>query len=269
MTLLFDLEMKCIFCKRDSEASRSVEHVIPESLGNTDHILPRGVVCDACNNYFARKIEKPLLETPYFREHCYRARIQTKKGRPPRVLGYHLQTRLSIELWPELDGSGIGIGAARESDEAAWIRSIQCSSHGTLLIPVATAPDERLISRFLAKVALEALALRFLDVSAGVEEVAEKSELDPLRQYARKGSGKFWPYHKRIIYSPNHEFSAPEDESYEVLHEWTFLYTEGKDLYLVLALFGVEYAINLGGPEVEGYRQWLVRASGKSPLYLE
>lgn len=54
--------MNCIFCKEESSNSRSIEHIIPESLGNKDHVLPPGIVCDKCNNYFARKIEKKILE---------------------------------------------------------------------------------------------------------------------------------------------------------------------------------------------------------------
>ena len=58
-----------------------------------------------------------------------------------------------------------------------------------------------------------------------------------------------------------------ESEPYEVLHEWIFLYTEGYELYFVLALFGIEYAINMGGPYIDGYKQWLTEKSGNSPLY--
>lgn len=56
--------MKCIFCKEDSATCTSVKYIIPESLGNKEHILPKGVVYDNCNNYFAVKIEKPLLDIP-------------------------------------------------------------------------------------------------------------------------------------------------------------------------------------------------------------
>ena len=49
---------KCIFCHKDVSISKSVEHIIPESLGNKSHVLPKGYVCDECNNYFARKVEK-------------------------------------------------------------------------------------------------------------------------------------------------------------------------------------------------------------------
>ena len=53
--------MICLFCKENSTNSISVEHIIPESLGNKEHILPKGIVCDKCNQYFAIKLEKPLL----------------------------------------------------------------------------------------------------------------------------------------------------------------------------------------------------------------
>lgn len=41
---------------------KSEEHIIPKSLGNEEMILPKGIICDSCNNYFAREIEKPFLE---------------------------------------------------------------------------------------------------------------------------------------------------------------------------------------------------------------
>lgn len=70
----------CIFCHKDSSTSKSVEHIIPESLGNKEHILPKGYVCDACNNYFSVKIEKELLAQPYFVSMRRRNDIRTKKG---------------------------------------------------------------------------------------------------------------------------------------------------------------------------------------------
>ncbi|HET8891812.1 MAG TPA: HNH endonuclease [Candidatus Angelobacter sp.] len=29
---------RCIFCKNDSSGSRSIEHILPESLGNKEHL---------------------------------------------------------------------------------------------------------------------------------------------------------------------------------------------------------------------------------------
>lgn len=262
--------MICIFCKHNSDASRSIEHVIPESLGNEDHILPPGIVCDGCNRYFAIKIEKPLLETPYFRDLCYRTKLPNKKGRPPRILGFNPQSSSPVELFPDMNGSGASIAAALEKDEKRFIQSIRSLPRGTLVVPVPREPDRYLFSRFLAKVAIEALALRLLDLPRGLQEVVDKKELNPIRNYARRGLGtSFWDYHSRAIYSPDSVFVESDEISYEVLHEWTFLYTQTRELYLVLALFGMEYAINLGGSYIEGYENWLSCNNYKSPLYPE
>lgn len=75
--------MKCIFCKNDTSQTRSIEHIIPQSLGNEEHILPRGTVCDSCNNYFARKIENPVLSSGMFKLLRAERNISNKKGRIP------------------------------------------------------------------------------------------------------------------------------------------------------------------------------------------
>jgi len=219
--------MNCIFCGKNSAASKSVQHVIPESLGNTEHTLPPGVVCDTCNNYFAREVEKPLLDTPYLRHARYQARIPSKKGRPPSVLGVHLQSLVPVALFPSMKGDGTSIAAAREQDEQRWIHSIRSSSHGSVVVPVPDEPDDHLLSRFLGKVAIEALALRLLDIPGGLQAVAEMEDLSALREYVRKGTGvRFWPFHKRKLYPPDFRFPGPDGEPFEVLHEWTFLYTK-------------------------------------------
>ncbi len=111
--------MNCIFCKGDSSGSRSVEHVIPESLGNTEHMLNPGIVCYQCNNYFSLKVEGPLLADPYFRYQCSQAHIPSKKGRPSRVRGFHPQSRTVIEVVRNLDGSGISLKRGAENKKVA------------------------------------------------------------------------------------------------------------------------------------------------------
>jgi hypothetical protein len=75
--------MHCIFCKKESSASKSREHIIPESLGNTTHCLPPGVVCDPCNSYFSREIEKPFLGSPAITLLRFRQGIPSKRGKIP------------------------------------------------------------------------------------------------------------------------------------------------------------------------------------------
>ena len=260
--------MTCIFCKLDSSGSHSVEHIIPESLGNTEHVLAAGIVCDRCNNYFSNHVEGPLLADPYFADQRFRASIKTKKGKAPRVQGLHLQSRVELELYRNLDSSGISVGAAHEKDEAVWVESLlKRSEAGSFLIPTPDAPSESLMSRFLAKLALECLARRLADVDGGISEIASKPELDPIRNYARRGYPKNWPFHCRRLYPADFAFAETGRSPYEVLHEWTLLYEDDQLLYLVVAIFGVEYAINLGEPEIATYAVWLKDNHHSSPLY--
>jgi len=53
---------KCIYCSRTSEPFTSQEHIIPEGLGNEELILPKGFVCDTCNNGILSKLDNYLLK---------------------------------------------------------------------------------------------------------------------------------------------------------------------------------------------------------------
>ena len=152
-------------------------------------------------------------------------------------------------------------------DGKAWVESVGRSAYGKLYIPQPSTPNESLMSRFLAKLALECLALRLVDIEGGIEELASNHELDPIRNYARRGGAKLWPFHARALYPPNFLFADSSQQPYEVLHEWTLLYEDDDLLYLVIAIFGMEYVLNMGEPEAAAYQAWLKRNSGLSPLY--
>lgn len=47
-----------------------------------------------------------------------------------------------------------------------------------------------------------------------------------------------------------------------------FLYTPQGELYFVIAFFGREYAINMGGPEIDGLVSWFAANDNRSPLCL-
>lgn len=258
--------MRCIFCKTDSSESKSVEHVIPESLGNTEHILPKGAVCDKCNNYFARKVEGPLLNSDYFKHARFGNKIRSKRGRIPPLTGIHYESGSIIQISNE-DGGYI---PSKQTDVWRFIASISSNKSGRLIFPVAIEPDEYLLSRFLGKVAFESLALRLMNFPEGLEEIVNKEELDRLRDYIRRGSSNLiWPFHARRIYPEQHLFHEEGYGNYEVLHEFNFLYMESQDLYFILIVFGVEYAINLDRPDISEYFDWLHKNGGKSPLYLQ
>jgi hypothetical protein len=140
------------------------------------------------------------------------------------------------------------------------VRSV-CFATGHLL-------DERLMARFLAKVAIEILAQRLVKVEGWEQALIDDPQLDPLRQFARVGNKpQNWPLSRRQIYGENDQ-QVEISGSYQVLHEYTLLYTEARELYAVVCIFGEEFAINFGGPEVSGYGTWLKQHGQRSPLYL-
>lgn len=259
--------MRCIFCKEDSSASKSVEHIIPESLGNTEHTLPRGVVCDACNNYFALKIEKPLLDSDYFAQTRFRNSVGNKRGKIPTIMGLHLPSRLAVEV--SKNDEGLSIYPNRQKDESSFVQSVRASKSGKLLLPYPPEQesDPRIMSRFIGKVAIEALAQRFLRIEGGIEEVTNDKQLDELRSYVRRNTPKtlHWHFHRRRIYPEGCVFTE-HDTPYEILHEFKFLYTRARELYFVMAIWGIEYTINMATPEIDGYVEWLNQNQNRSPL---
>lgn len=59
---------RCIWCKRtEPEAVFTTEsHALAKAVGNVVQVLPPGIVCDQCNQYYGSKIEPWLLDDPLF-----------------------------------------------------------------------------------------------------------------------------------------------------------------------------------------------------------
>jgi len=256
--------MICLFCKENSSNSKSVEHIIPESLGNKEHILPKGVVCDKCNQYFAIKIEKPLLEKPYFTNARSRNIVESKKNNIP--LGD------AFVLGPSIDKVKFGFENGKnfvvfENEEV--LSNVISKGKGSFIIQMNDEPEKEdlIVSRFLAKCALEFL-VNYIKDDLWIDEIINKEELNSLRNYARYGQGKFWKYSQRRIYNEEDRFidHLYHPEPYEILHEMELLYLESKVMYFIIVIFGIEYAINLGGSELELYYNWLKENNNISPV---
>jgi len=77
----------------------------------------------------------------------------------------------------------------------------------------------------------------------------------------------------RRIYPAEYQFSDDVDPEFQVLHELDLLFIPASNLktggeyYVVIAILGFEYAINLAGPELDGYLRWLDANDGSSCLY--
>jgi len=254
---------ECLFCKSDSTSSKSVEHIVPESLWNTQHVLPPGVVCDACNNYFAREVEKPFLDSSAMTQLRFQEAIPNKRGRVP-VGSALLAPGFPVVAHRHLDGP---VKLTLDVPPEAFAHILN-APNGTLVIPASgTPPEKRVISRFLAKMAIEALAHRLLRVDGGVSYVANEVQFDPLRRFARRGEPKAWPHHARRLYPAHRQLTDEDGNAYQTVHEFDFLVTDRNEWYFLFTLFGLELVINVGGPDIDGYVEWLRVNQGASPLY--
>lgn len=75
--------MLCIFCSKEVSQS-SIEHIVPESLGNHSYILEIGAICRSCNNRFSKFEDKALGKTMLAFERT-RLGIPTKKRNPAKA----------------------------------------------------------------------------------------------------------------------------------------------------------------------------------------
>lgn len=285
---IFIIMMNCIFCEQGSENSRSVEHIVPESLGNKSTILSKGIVCDECNNYFARKIEEEMLNYPYFKSVRQRNFILTKKGRHVPFKMFFPNTKTG---WADvcLDNSIVDktgynlLQMSIDNENRDIFNSIMNSNSNRIIIPIHPEPEKNnlIISRFLAKCAVEYLAYRVCKHEGWYDFIREEQFI-PLIKYARYGEGVFWPYSQRRIYGEGVGFIDDKRSSpYEILNEMDFLVIDSKcntikgsvtsdltnvEVYFILVIMGVEYAINLGGQEIYRYEEWLQKHKYISPI---
>lgn len=270
--------MQCIFCHKDSSASKSVEHIIPESLGNKHHFLPKGYVCDECNHYFAVKIEKDLLEQPYFKSMRFRNEIATKKGKYVKEKMFFPGVVMACDVEMKTTDSGRIVSF---NDDRLYDAIKDGKSH-TMLSPYYPEPDypSTNMSRFLAKCAYEYFLYNVGEENYELcvqELLCDKTDvLKDLREYARYGKGPYWHYNQRRIYSEgDFYFRKDRDELYEILHEMKFFTREHKrystgqveaEIYFVMVVAGIEYAMCISDPSITEYQKWLEEHNGLSPL---
>lgn len=270
--------MNCIFCHKESSTSKSVEHIIPESLGNKEHFLPKGYVCDECNHYFAIKIENELLSQPYFVSMRFRNEILTKKGKLVRQKMVFPGAMKSTDVVMQTTENGI----IASFDDDELYEAIKAGKTSKMIEPYIPEPKypNKIMSRFIAKCAYEYflynMGMEKYDLCVQELLCEESDILKDLREYARYGKGEFWQYNQRRIYSEGDVVSNQnEDLNYEILHEMKLFTKEYKrfpcgnveiEVYFVMAIAGVEYAICMSAPNISEYQKWLEEHNGLSPL---
>lgn len=75
------IKNKCLYCGRKDGKFSSVEHVVPESMGNKELILPKGIVCDRCNNGILAQLDKYILNYGPIKFMLVYFRVPNKAGK--------------------------------------------------------------------------------------------------------------------------------------------------------------------------------------------
>jgi hypothetical protein len=76
----------CLYCKQTEGPFTSVEHVIPETLGNQGLrgkppiVLPKGVVCDECNHGKLSNLDNALIDFSPISLMRTRYGVRSKRG---------------------------------------------------------------------------------------------------------------------------------------------------------------------------------------------
>lgn len=223
----------CLFCKSDGPFS-TVEHIIPESLGNDDLVL-HGEVCDKCQAYFGKEVEKFLLsKTPFAFWRTFLG-IKTKKGKYPSV--DLSQPTCQKGVFPAVHTKHDDIGFAFHEDgsvsvdidDSDVIKGILDGSKNEFTL-VFTPKILHMIGRFLCKVGLELLCLE--------DRVRAHSDaLSAARRYARFGDfEELWPiFH--FSRGKLDDFRRLKSDGFDVVEEvdcYSYSIIECHDRYLLL-----------------------------------
>lgn len=182
--------MGCLFCAAAGPFS-TIEHVIPESLGNDDLTL-EGHVCDGCQRYFGKEVEHYVLtKTPIG---VWRTLLgtKTKKGKRPKVdLSQPSEQR---GVLPSISAHHDDVEFESLEDESVQITKMRpdlaerIEQGDRSRLQFAITPHVLyMLGRFLCKVGLELVC-----VADPLE--ARSPRYDAARRYARFGPWQqLWP----------------------------------------------------------------------------
>lgn len=150
--------MKCIFCLQTGDIFHTIEHIVPESLGNKEDFLEDGV-CDQCQNYFGREIENYVLSKTPFGFWRTLAGTLTKKGKAPefnptqkpskggKLPDYHPLSDSGITIYPSDEESII------QAEFTDLNRKNEIEKNGKDVMKIVLTPKAIVyIGRFLGKI---------------------------------------------------------------------------------------------------------------------
>ena len=163
----------CIFCRQHDGGFTSVEHVLPESLGNIELVLPRGVVCDRCNTLGSRYEQDLLLFPPIALYKVIQGQVN-KKGRRPS-LNWDGVTVSS-------PSSGHIVVEHREPDDQYGVRNVRRLGGNRVQFQLTVKGDKPLSKRAARQTALAIWKATFEGLYLDHSEAVFEERFDPIRE---------------------------------------------------------------------------------------
>jgi hypothetical protein len=209
----------CIYCLKKSGPFTSEEHIFPEALGNEELILPRGYVCNRCNNGVLSRLDNFLLdfEPISFLRVIYSP--YTKAGKLPKASYQNISIKKThprnIVLTAK-DKSGL-VKNLKEMDDAQISFSINIKGKKF---------DPKMIGRALYKIAL----------GTGAYDQGFRVACDPKFDMARAFILKGEDFPNKILISSNAKPKPEVTVKHQELSKGTFF---------LIDIFGISFLLNL------------------------
>lgn len=174
----------CLYCKREDRSFTSVEHIIPESLGNRgfggypEKVLPKGVVCDECNNGTLSILDNTLSNFGPIAFRRVEHGVLGKNDKLPEAKFGNMAMKL--------------VAPGQVVVETNSKKAYQRTSDGFRLKPKSDRKmDERYLRKLVRALFKITLGLIYLDHGA---DFALSERFDPIREIILDNKGKFHGY---------------------------------------------------------------------------
>lgn len=242
----------CLWCNKEvTESDES--HVLPECFGNDGaQIIPEGVICKKCNNYFGSKIEPSLIDDPMLHAIAVATRvIDPGDGNAFRDLLFDHEHPATAPVVREIN---LDLKIANNTIEL----DVDYRITGKIKKEYNRRSVAK-VSRAIHKISFESFVLQHLqnEGRAG-EENPFYPKFDHLKKWTREGQ----PRHKvrPFVRMPAKQVDTGWDVAF---------YQFGNDLAGQLRFFGDWFAVSLTSPPEqveENLRDWYSYLNGKAIL---
>lgn len=223
----------CIFCLQSNVPFLRVEHAISESLGG-DILIPRGWVCDGCNQYFGSKIESKVLSWPPFSVERAIAAVPTKRRKP----AIHQDDGFAFMA----TGLRSALFVVDQGNREGAMRALRAP----LYVPKIAVDYDDVLARFFLKMGLELMLYQGVDVTDRRFDLARRCAR--YGELARDWDVSYGIYPDRDALFVSRRWDEIGALDTHQIYQWEMGIMEGGDIVLNFVYANHVFACNLSRP---------------------